>query len=94
MAATNKKADGKIFNLGSEEVVSLKQLAELLIDVAKMGQFKIIKFPAERKRIDIGDYYSDYQLISQTLGWKPKTSLREGLEKTIAYYKQHGKAYL
>lgn len=94
MAAADEKANGCIFNLGSDEVVSLKQLAELLIDVSKKGQFNIRGFPEDHKKIDIGDYYSDYQLISQALGWKPKTSLREGLEKTITYYKVHGKAYL
>jgi len=94
IAATNKNAEGKIFNLGSDEVVSLKQLAEILIDVAKTGQFTIKEFPEERKKIDIGDYYSDYQLINKTLAWKPKTSLHEGLEKTMAYYKEYAKAYL
>ena len=93
IAAVNKNADGKIFNLGSDEVVSLKQLAELLLEVAKTGQFKIREFPEERKKIDIGDYYSDYQLINQTLGWKAKTSLYDGLEKTIVYYKEYGKKY-
>jgi len=93
IAAVNKNADGKIFNLGSDEVVSLKQLAELLLEVAKTGQFKTREFPEERKKIDIGDYYSDYQLINQTLGWKAKTSLYDGLEKTIVYYKEYGKKY-
>lgn len=94
IAAVNKNADGKVFNLGSDEVVSLKQLAELLIDVSKTGQFKIREFPEERKKIDIGDYYSDYHLINTTLGWKPKISLKDGLEKTIAYYRKHLAAYL
>ncbi len=94
IAAANQNADGKIFNLGSDEVVSLKQLAELLIDVSKTGQFQIREFPEERKKIDIGDYYSDYKLINKMLDWKPKTSLRDGLEKTLAYYQMYGKAYL
>ncbi len=94
IAATNKNAEGKIFNLGSNEVISLKQFAKLFIEVAKMGTFEIREFPEARKKIDIGDYYSDYQLIKKTLGWQPKISLREGLEQTIRYYKKYGTAYL
>lgn len=92
--AMDEKSNGRVFNLGGHEVVSLQQLAKLLIDVAGYGQFVIREFPEERRKIDIGDYYSDYQYIKQTLGWQPQVTLREGLAKTIAYYQQHSKAYL
>ena len=50
-------------------------------------------FPPERKAIDIGDVYTDYGKIERALGWAPRLSLREGLERTIAYYRQYHEHY-
>ncbi|MBN1764195.1 MAG: NAD-dependent epimerase/dehydratase family protein [Sedimentisphaerales bacterium] len=92
-AAINDKAYGRFFNLGGDGVVSLKELARMLVE-AGGGEYIIKEFPADRKKIDIGDYYSDFSLIKSTLGWEPKVSLREGLKKTVDYYQQHLEKYL
>ena len=89
LAGASDKANGKIYNLGSTEVVGLKALAEMMVDLGHGGVFELIPFPPERKAIDIGDYYSNYSLITQELGWQPKIGLREGLQRTIAYYQAH-----
>ncbi len=93
LAGASDAANGKVFNLGSTEVVGLKALAEMMVDLEEGGAFELIPFPPERKAIDIGDYYSDYSLITQELGWAPKVSLQEGLKKTLAYYKKHQTHY-
>jgi len=74
--------------------VSLNALAELLIGAKKGGQFAVRAFPSERKKIDIGDFYSDYRLLTKKLGWKPKVSLPSALEKTLAYYRKELPNYL
>jgi len=94
LAAADEQAKGKIFNLGGECAISLKDLADLLVEVNGGGKFSVHSFPAERKKIDIGDYYSDYNLIQKALGWAPKIPLREGLDRTIAFYRQHLREYL
>jgi nucleoside-diphosphate-sugar epimerase len=94
MAATHDAARGRIFNLGHAEVVSLKQLADLLCEVYPGGKYETKAFPPERKRIDIGDYYSDFSLIRETLGWKPATDLRQALKRTVDFYKENLKYYL
>jgi UDP-glucose 4-epimerase len=93
LAGASETANGKIYNLGSKEVVGLKALAELMVDLGHGGTFELIPFPPERKAIDIGDYYSDYTLITQELGWQPGVGLREGLQRTIAYYQAHHQHY-
>lgn len=94
LAATRPEARGQVFNLGGCEVVSLKELAELLVKLNGGGEFQLREFPGERKRIDIGDYYADDQLIRSTLGWVPQVPLNDGLAQTLAYYRQHLKEYL
>lgn len=93
-AAVRPEADGQIYNLGGDCVISLKDTAQLLLDASGGGEFKIREFPAERKRIDIGDYYSDYSLIRKELGWEPKVSLRDGFAKTVAFYRENLEHYL
>jgi len=95
IAAVNDKANGRVFNLGSDEVVSLKALAESLLSANDgVGSFAIKVFPEERKKIDIGDYYSDYSLITKTLNWRPQVSLLDGLQQTLKYYRDHLEKYL
>ncbi len=86
-------SNGKIYNLGSTEVIGLKDLAEMITDLGFGGSYKLTPFPKERKAIDIGDYYSDFSLISKELGWSPKVDLKEGLEQTLNYYSKNSSAY-
>ncbi len=93
LAGANDAANGKVYNLGSDEVISLKDLAQMLVNLLPNSQYELIPFPPERKTIDIGDYYSNYNLITQELGWSPQVSLQEGLIKTLNYYKEHKTYY-
>lgn len=93
LSATSETAVGKVYNLGSEEVVSLKQLAEAMVTMKAGARFEVVPFPPERKAIDIGDYYSDFTLIRRELGWSPTVSLADGLQRTLAYYRHHGSHY-
>ena len=94
LSATREEADGQIFNLGGETSISLKDLAALLVEVNGGGEFIMRSFPEERKRIDIGDYYADWNRIQSALGWKPNIPLREGISRTLEYYRSHLDKYI
>jgi UDP-glucose 4-epimerase len=85
---------GHVYNLGGNEPINLINLVQLLIELNGSGDFEVIPFPPEKKRIDIGDYYGDYRKFSQMTNWQPRTSLKEGYTKMIAYYKEHLDKYL
>lgn len=93
LAGASDNANGKVYNLGSTEVVGLKVLAEMMIKLGYGGALELVPFPPERKAIDIGDYYSDFSLITQELCWQPKVGLREGLMRTMAYYQANHRHY-
>lgn len=93
IAAINPNADGEVFNLGSAEYVNLKNLATLLIEIFQKGTYEIVPFPPNLKAIDIGDYYSDYTKINQSLGWSPCVLLKDGLKQTLEYYIQNRTHY-
>ncbi|MFZ4639842.1 MAG: NAD-dependent epimerase/dehydratase family protein [Nodosilinea sp.] len=94
ITATSDQAIGGVFNLGGHEIISLKDTAKLLVEINGAGNYKLCDFPEDRRKIDIGDYYSDYGLINRVLGWEPITSLALGLRKTIDFYKNNLKEYL
>ncbi len=81
------EAIGQVFNLGDTEVISLRRLAEILAEIVPAAHFNIREYPAERKKIDIGDFYSDFSKIKNLLGWEPTVSLTEGLRRTLDYYR-------
>ena len=93
LAGASEDANGKVYNLGSKQVISLKLLAEMLTKMGIDGSYELIPFPPERKSIDIGDYFSDFSLISDELNWIPKVGLEEGLHKTVEFYKENRHAY-
>ncbi len=93
MAGASPAADGSILNLGSDETINLRDLAALLVEINGGGSFEIVPFPPDRKVIDIGDYYADYRLIQGRLGWRPKVSLREGLRRTLEFYRREREYY-
>jgi UDP-glucose 4-epimerase len=93
IAAASNASDGKVFNLGDNEHVSLKETAELLVKLNGGGRFELVPFPQDRKAIDIGDYYADFGKIEKELGWSPRVKLEEGLKQTLEYYREHRAHY-
>lgn len=94
MAAARPEAAGQVYNLGGPAVLTLQQMADLVVEAAVSGAYAVREFPADRKRIDIGDYYADDAHIRQALGWQPKIAEREGLARTLTFYRAHLDAYL
>lgn len=94
LAASTTATDGQAYNLGHGEVVSLSQLARLLVAANHgEGAYEVKEFPAERKRIDIGDYYADFSRFA-ALGWTPRIELAAGLRDTVDYYREHLERYV
>jgi nucleoside-diphosphate-sugar epimerase len=68
-------------NIGSEEMVTINQLAEQVMQVAgKKLSIRHIKGP-----LGVRGRTSDNQLIFEELGWRPSRPLNEGLEKTYTW---------
>jgi UDP-glucose 4-epimerase len=93
-AGTADVCDGEVFNVGGEEPVSHRDLVAMLIDVAGSGRVRYVEWPADKKRIDIGSFYSDSTKFRQTTGWAPSVGLRDGLQQTIAFYRTHKDQYI
>jgi UDP-glucose 4-epimerase len=93
-AAVTRVARGQVYNLGAPQPVSLLELVDLLLKIAGRGSKRLIPFPEERQRIDIGSVYTSYEKIRAELGWQPRVSLEEGLERSVRHYERHLARYL
>ena len=94
LAATRPEAVGAVYNLGGPPPVTLRELAELLVELNGSGGFQVRPFPVDRRAIDIGDYYADDALIRRKLGWRPRTDLRDALARTLDFYRRELRFYL
>jgi UDP-glucose 4-epimerase len=93
-AGAKPECSGQVYNLGGSQPINLLNLVQLLIELNGSGEYEVIPFPPDKKRIDIGDYYGDYRKFWQMTGWQPQISLREGFAKMLAYYKENLAQYL
>ena len=86
--------NGQVFNVGGDEPISHRDLVGLLVDIAGTGRMRLSDWPAEKKAIDIGSFYSDSSRFRTLTGWQPRVRLRDGFARTIAYYREHLPKYL
>lgn len=93
-AGASDACDGDVFNVGGLEPIAHKDLVSLLIGTAGAGRSRFVAWPEDKKRIDIGSFYSDSTKFQRTVGWMPRVDLREGLRRTLAFYREHKAHYL
>ena len=93
-AGASDACNGEVFNVGGHEPISHRDLVHLLIEVAGTGRVRYVDWPAEKKAIDIGSFYADSSRFSAATGWRSRVGLREGLGRTVAFYREHLANYL
>jgi len=93
-AAADDACNGEVFNVGGDVPHSHRELTSLLLEVAGSGRVQYVEWPADKKAIDIGSFYADSSKFKRITGWKPTVTLRDGLQRTIAFYRQHLDRYL
>ena len=87
LAAGSDAVFGEVLNVGGGEPTTFREVAETLSSLTG-ARWEFAPFSPERKAQEPGDFYSDVRKIARTLGWRPRTPLQEGLERTLAYYRE------
>jgi nucleoside-diphosphate-sugar epimerase len=89
VAGQSESVNGRVFNLGHPDATSLNGFVEILQGLADFD-FEFVPFPPEAEAIDIGDYFGDFRRFREATGWEPRMELRDGLAKTLEYYRACG----
>ncbi len=81
--------NGEVYNVGSDEnEINMMSLAQLVADISKKKvEIKKIEYPSRYPQEEPRRRCPDLKKIRTTLGYKPSVSLRQGLLRTIAWYK-------
>lgn len=93
LCAATEEAYGEVFNVGNDHPSSFLELAKTIIEVAGTGRWEFAPFSPERAAQEPGHFYSDISKIRRIVGWEPKSSLAEGIRKTVEYYRQYKTHY-
>jgi UDP-glucose 4-epimerase len=90
LAATAPEAVGRVFNVGNVIDHSLAEIASATIEATEStAGLRLVPWPPDHKRIDIGSFHTDGTTIAEVLGWKATTALDIGLRATATFYRGH-----
>jgi len=85
--ACTEDAYGEVLNVGDDAPSSFLELATTVVEEAGSGAWELAPFTPERAAQEPGDFCSDISKIRRLVGWQPTTPLREGVSRTIDYYR-------
>ena len=90
LAAETPVPPGSVFNIGSGIGTPVKEAALLILKL--MGEPVNLKLGAVTARPDeIMEMSANIDAAGSSLAWKPKTTLKEGLDRSIAWFQENRK---
>lgn len=92
-AALAPQTAGQVYNLGSGVGTPFIDMVRLIAEVIPHTEVQHLPWPAERYFVETGDFVADITRIKEATGWAPRTGLRQGIEGTVAFYRQYRDQY-
>jgi len=92
-AAVEPATVGEVLNVGDDRASTFLEVAEILRDLVPGTRIVFTDFTPERKAQEPGDFVSDISKIRRLTGWRPSIGLREGLARTVEFYRERRADY-
>jgi nucleoside-diphosphate-sugar epimerase len=86
-AAPGDKVSGRVMNVATGVRITLNQVVEVLREIT--GYDGLVNYAPERAG-DIKHSLADISLAEELIGYRPKVDLREGLQRTVEWYREAG----
>ena len=80
-------SDGGTYNVGSGRGTPLVDMARAIVEMTGSGRLAFVEWPHMAERVETGDFVADITRIEREVGWRPHTSLLDGLQRTVAHYR-------
>lgn len=85
LLATSENADGEVVNIGNPQEITILQLSKRIKELTKSNsQLTFHPLPKD----DPKRRCPDINKVEKMLGWKPKTSLEQGLARTVEWFRE------
>jgi len=85
---------GDIFNIGSGEQHSVEDIVNYVVEFThSTSKIEWGTIPEQERQVEPSIWQADIKKIKKQINWKPKHSLKEGIEKTIVWFTQHKHLY-
>ena len=93
LASIAPEAPGQLYNVGNDEHLELRVIAEAIVSAAGSGRVEHVDWPSDRDAIDIGSYFGDSSKAKRVLGWEPRTTFAVGIARTVAFFRDRASWY-
>lgn len=89
-AADDVSTIGQVFNVGHPDTHAVVEIAQAVAEAAgSEAGVRLVDWPGDRARIDIGSFHTGSARIAAALGWRATIDLHDGLRDTVAFYREH-----
>lgn len=92
LASKPGKVAGQVFNAGTNSPISVREVLELIYAAAgNKKDFAAVLAAMKRKKTtgEIDCQYMDFEKVNKYFGWKPRHGFKDGLRKTIAWFRRY-----
>jgi UDP-glucose 4-epimerase len=84
---------GQVYNLGSGTGTAFIDMVRLVAELVPGTEIQHLPWPADRYFVETGDFVADISRLKAATGWEPRVSLREGIARTVEFYRRHREHY-
>jgi len=82
--------EGQVYNAGMGRGTIFREMVESVLNAARAGTVEYVEWPANYQSIESGDFVADINLLENAIGYRPATTLSDGLVRTAEFYRKAG----
>lgn len=92
--AAAQDAAGQVVNIGSGIGTRFCDMVRTVVEVVGGGGMEFVPWPQDYERVETGDFVADLGKLQRLTGWRSRVDLRNGIERTVEYYRRNWKEYV
>lgn len=92
-AVQTPNVEGEIINIGTSKTWKMENVLNLIRKVTNAEEKEVMIDKDRLRPKDVETLVTDNKKAGKTLGWKPITTFRQGIRKTIQWYLENGKLW-
>lgn len=85
LVANKEAIKGEVFNIGTDEVLTFKEMVQTIHEVVKKGSYKNVPWPKDYEKNETGDYIPDLSKLKKYTSFQAEIPLRLGITKMLEY---------